>query len=58
MQSLFAQILDNAVIVAVLLLAAGAGLAGIGLAEPAVLAFLASGILLIFRSSQASASGA
>ena len=55
MQTIFARILDNALIVAALLLAAGAGLAGIGLDEPAVVAFLLGGILLIFRSGQSPA---
>lgn len=52
MQPFFARILENALVIAALLLAAGAGLASIGLAEPAVVAFLVSGILLIFKSGQ------
>ena len=58
MQPIFARILENAMLIAVLLLVAGAGLAGIGLDEPAVVAFLLSGILLIFRSGRSAASGA
>jgi len=50
MQPFIAGVLDNALLVAALLVAAGGGLASIGLDEPAVVAFLASGLLLIVKS--------
>jgi hypothetical protein len=50
MQPFIARVLDNALLVAALLVAAGGGLASIGLDEPAVVAFLASGLLLIVKS--------
>ena len=52
MQPFFARVLDNALLVAALLAVAGGGLASIGLDEPAVVAFLASGLLLIVRSGR------
>jgi hypothetical protein len=55
MQSFFARILDNALLVAALLAVAGGGLASIGLDEPAVVAFLGSGLLLIVRSGRSPA---
>ncbi|WP_165982793.1 hypothetical protein [Dankookia rubra] len=55
MQPFFARILDNALIVAALLALAGGGLAAIGLDEPAVVAFLASGMLLIVKSGRSPA---
>jgi hypothetical protein len=50
MQPFIARVLDNALLVAALLVAAGGGLASIGLDEPAVVAFLASGLLPIVKS--------
>jgi hypothetical protein len=50
MHPFFVRILDNALLVAALLAVAGGGLASIGLDEPAVVAFLASGLLLIGKS--------
>ena len=52
MQEFFARIVDNALVVAALLAVAGGGLASIGLDEPALIAFLASGMLLIVKSGQ------
>ena len=58
MHLFFARLLDNALIVAALLAVAGGGLASIGLDEPATLAFLASGMLLIVKSGRSPASRA
>ncbi|MBK1662331.1 hypothetical protein [Paracraurococcus ruber] len=55
MQSLFARILDNALILAALLFAVGAGLASLRLGDPAVIAFLACGMLLMLKSGMAPA---
>lgn len=58
MQEFFTRILDNAYIVAALLVVAGGGLASIGLDEPALGAYLASGMLLIVKSGKIPARGA
>ena len=58
MRPFFERILDNAYLVAALLLVAGGGLVAIGLDEPAVLAFFGSGLLLIVKSGRTPASQA
>ena len=53
MQQIFARILDNGLIAAALLGAVGAGLASLRLGEPAVVAFLLCGVLLMMKSGSA-----
>ncbi|MDO9710859.1 hypothetical protein [Paracraurococcus lichenis] len=53
MEALFTRILQNAFVVAGLLVLAGLGFAALRLAEPAVACFLACGVLLMFKSSMA-----
>ncbi|NOG70088.1 hypothetical protein [Roseicella sp. DB1501] len=51
MKALLQAAYDNAFVVAPLLFLAGLGLAAIGLDEPAVIAMLGCGMLLMFKSA-------
>ena len=55
MHALVTRVLDNAIPVAGLLFVLGVGMAGLGVAEPTVVAFLVCGTLLMFKSGLASA---